>query len=194
MNENVQQQAYFTEKWLCIVVSILISIFLKISKCDEIKGRSALPPKGIELNETEIDWHLNELYQDDATLIKLLHDYYLSFPTDLVRKITPTRLSPRHIYGQFFQGKVVDQYYSSSKYGGFFIEAGAFDGETLSNTLFLEVERNWTGILVEANPDNFKHLQSRNRNVSSIETCLSRKIHPEVVDFDAARILFMLLY
>ena len=169
------------------MVLIILSIILRISKCEEMLGRSALP-KGIELNEIEIDWRLNVLDQEDPALIKILHDYYLSLPTDLVRNITPVKLTPRNIYGQFFQGKVVDQYYSSSKYGGFFIEAGAFDGETVSNTLFLEVERNWTGILVEANPDNFKHLQSRNRNVSSIETCLSRKIQAEVVDFDAARI------
>ena len=32
---------------------------------------------------------------------------------------------------------------------GFFIEAGADDLETDSNTLFFEIERGWTGILVE---------------------------------------------
>jgi FkbM family methyltransferase len=36
---------------------------------------------------------------------------------------------------------------------GFFIEAGANDGMTQSNTVFLERYRNWTGILVEPIPD-----------------------------------------
>ena len=81
---------------------------------------------------------------------------------------------------------MVDNYYSNSKYNGFFIEAGAYDGETLSNTLFLEINRNWTGLLVEADPESYKSLLSRNRNTSSIETCLSRKVTPEVVNFDAA--------
>ena len=36
--------------------------------------------------------------------------------------------------------------------GGFFIEAGADDGELLSNTLYLEFKRGWTGLLVEPNP------------------------------------------
>ena len=83
---------------------------------------------------------------------------------------------------------VVDRYYSKSKYNGFFIEAGAYDGEAISNTLFLEIERNWTGLLVEPNPESYKSLLSKNRNTSSVETCLSRKVTPEVVNFDAASI------
>lgn len=33
---------------------------------------------------------------------------------------------------------------------GFFLEAGALDGEFISNTLYLERELGWTGLLVEA--------------------------------------------
>ena len=35
---------------------------------------------------------------------------------------------------------------------GFFIECGALDGETRSNSLFLEMVNEWTGILIEADP------------------------------------------
>jgi hypothetical protein len=35
---------------------------------------------------------------------------------------------------------------------GFFIEAGADEGEFLSNTLYFELKRGWTGLLVEPNP------------------------------------------
>jgi FkbM family methyltransferase len=38
------------------------------------------------------------------------------------------------------------------KRGGFFVEIGAFDGVTHSNTYLLEKEFGWTGILVEPNP------------------------------------------
>ena len=47
--------------------------------------------------------------------------------------------------------------------GGFFIEAGAFDGETISNTLHFELNRGWTGLLVEPDPVAFKVLKSKNR-------------------------------
>ena len=34
----------------------------------------------------------------------------------------------------------------------FFIEAGAFDGAFLSNSLYLEMKHNWTGLLVRTIP------------------------------------------
>ena len=37
---------------------------------------------------------------------------------------------------------------------GFFVECGAFDGETRSNTLNLERDLGWTGVLIEADPVN----------------------------------------
>ena len=45
-----------------------------------------------------------------------------------------------------FLDKVI---FKSSVREGFFIEAGADDLLKDSNTLFFELERNWTGILVE---------------------------------------------
>ena len=48
------------------------------------------------------------------------------------------------LYGQFNQVTVVDRLLGR-KEQGFFIEAGAFDGEFLSNTLFFEVMRSWSG-------------------------------------------------
>ena len=39
--------------------------------------------------------------------------------------------------------------FKSKLHNGFFIEAGADDLITDSNTLFFEIERSWTGILIE---------------------------------------------
>ena len=44
---------------------------------------------------------------------------------------------------------------------GFFIEAGAYDGEFLSNTLFFELKQRWTGLLIEPNPDAFEELNKK---------------------------------
>lgn len=46
--------------------------------------------------------------------------------------------------------------------GGFFVEAGGFDGFTQSNTYFLERFREWRGILIEPIPE-FAALARRNR-------------------------------
>ncbi|KAG8232355.1 hypothetical protein J437_LFUL008823 [Ladona fulva] len=66
---------------------------------------------------------------------------------------------------------------------GFFVEAGALDGETRSNTLFLEKELGWRGLLVEADPYNFAHLVKRNRKAWSTPTCLSTQPYPMMVSF-----------
>lgn len=42
---------------------------------------------------------------------------------------------------------------------GFYIEAGAFDGEIRSNSLFYELKKGWNGLLVEPNPDAFADLK-----------------------------------
>lgn len=45
---------------------------------------------------------------------------------------------------------------------GYFLEIGANDGFTLSNTVYLERNFNWNGILVEANPKYYNSLKNRN--------------------------------
>ena len=47
--------------------------------------------------------------------------------------------------------------------GGVFVEFGALDGTTTSNTLFFERERNWRGLCIEAHPDAFRKLVERRK-------------------------------
>ena len=76
--------------------------------------------------------------------------------------------------------------FSTGKKNGFFIEAGAFDGELYSNTLLLEMRHNWTGLLVEPLPEAYQALLTKNRKAYSIETCLSTEKRVTQVNFDAA--------
>ena len=66
---------------------------------------------------------------------------------------------------------------------GFFIECGAADGVMFSNTLFLERQRSWTGLLVEANYHMFQKLTKVNRNVYATNSCLSTKKGTQLVSF-----------
>ena len=54
-----------------------------------------------------------------------------------------------------------DEIFKNRIKNGFFIEAGAYDGEIASNTLLFELEHNWTGLLIEPNPDAFEMLTKK---------------------------------
>lgn len=72
---------------------------------------------------------------------------------------------------------------------GFFIEAGAGDGEIISNSLYFELKYKWTGLLVEPNPDFHDALFSKHRNAWILPHCLSTKTTPIIVEFFADLLL-----
>jgi len=74
-------------------------------------------------------------------------------------------IDPRRIAKKYFD-------YDS----GFYIEAGAADGTTQSNTLFLEKERSWNGILIEPSPENYEKCLKARR--------LSKNFNCALVDYD----------
>ena len=73
--------------------------------------------------------------------------------------------------------------------GFFFVEAGAYDGKTISITLPFEKMLGWKGVLIEANPIAFEQLVHKRRKAWAINTCLSTKRHPETIMFDAEGIV-----
>jgi len=60
---------------------------------------------------------------------------------------------------------------------GFFVEIGGYDGERFSTTLFLQKERKWTGLLVDANPYIYKIMLKRNRKGNMMNACMSNNNH-----------------
>ena len=72
------------------------------------------------------------------------------------------------------------------KVGGLFFEAGASDEIHGSSTLKLETQFGWAGLLVEADPDNYKKLLKSNRKSQLVGTCTSWTKHPEVALFEKA--------
>jgi FkbM family methyltransferase len=62
-------------------------------------------------------------------------------------------------YSQFEQDKTVYENYFKTKTDGYFVDIGAHDGVTFSNSKFFE-ELGWKGVCVEPNPLIFKQLQS----------------------------------
>lgn len=61
-------------------------------------------------------------------------------------------LSPTPLFfSQSGQDRVIDRLLGGKR-DGVFVDVGGYDGVTGSNTLFFEVFRNWTGILIEPSP------------------------------------------
>ncbi|XP_068221071.1 uncharacterized protein [Palaemon carinicauda] len=70
---------------------------------------------------------------------------------------------------------------------GFFLEAGALDGEFISNTLHLERELGWTGLLIEADPVLYAALPDKHRRSWSSQSCISPNSYAEVRTFESYR-------
>ena len=85
---------------------------------------------------------------------------------------------PPQVGGSQFVDKLLD-----GRRDGFFVECGAFIGEEYSDTLFFELERNWTGILIEAHPDYHRAILTKNRRALVLRACLSAGRRPEYVRF-----------
>mmetsp|Transcript_9708 Transcript_9708/g.17062 ORF Transcript_9708/g.17062 Transcript_9708/m.17062 type:complete len:364 (-) Transcript_9708:36-1127(-) len=65
----------------------------------------------------------------------------------------------------------------------FFVESGARDGEFHSNTLFLEREKGWNGVLIEPSTEEYPHLLEKQRKCYSWHGCLSPTGRSEQVQF-----------
>jgi len=96
----------------------------------------------------------------------------------------PSTTRPRKLFrrtrkdsSQYGQSTYVDKLLFGRR-NGFFVECGAADGETISNSLFFELQRNWTGILIEVNAGLHHKLLQKNRRAYVLKACLSPERRP----------------
>ncbi|ROT71274.1 hypothetical protein C7M84_010413 [Penaeus vannamei] len=78
-------------------------------------------------------------------------------------------------FSQSNQSTYADKEFLHGMTNGFFVEMGAVDGELMSNSLYFERALNWTGLLVEPNPEDFHTLTTRGRKAYSIHAAASPK-------------------
>jgi FkbM family methyltransferase len=71
---------------------------------------------------------------------------------------------------------------------GFYVELGAYDGFTNSNTFFLEKKKNWKGILIEPSLNNFLSciFYRKKKNKLFCNACVSFEYNKKYVDFEYA--------
>jgi FkbM family methyltransferase len=85
---------------------------------------------------------------------------------------------------QLGQDRIVDEYLHGKRHG-VFVDIGAYDGLTFSDTLMLERERDWTGICIEPLPDMFSEMR-QNRSCVCVQACIGNREEGEV-EFLAVR-------
>ena len=149
----------------------------------------------------KIYWNLNDMRQDDPTLIEFLKKEILIPPPNIKQPLN-LKTTP-NLKGQFNQVPKIEEVLGlptqpnptqpnptqPNPTPGFYIEAGAADGESISNTLYFEMHHGWTGLLVEPNPDNLAKLIDLHRNAWILPHCLSTKSHVEMVTFEISDLL-----
>lgn len=69
---------------------------------------------------------------------------------------------------------------------GFFVDIGAHDGVTISNTYLLDRRYGWVGLCIEANPVTFELLR-QSRRATCLNICLDRE--PGEVEFATRGVL-----
>jgi len=116
--------------------------------------------------------------QDDPELIQIIKQKYLIPPSDGDYNIHAEQDT------SMGQAQTVRKILNN-KHDGHFIECGALDGETRSNSLFLEMENDWQGILIEADPISLAKIRSKNRKAWLVPACLSTKKETMYVTFAA---------
>lgn len=72
---------------------------------------------------------------------------------------------------QLGQDAWVAQHIHKHKRGGYFVDIGAHDGKSLSNTYAFEKYYGWTGICVEPMPDKFPLLKAARPNSICLDVC-----------------------
>jgi len=82
------------------------------------------------------------------------------------------QLSQEGYFSQYGQDKYIIEELFKHMRGGFFIDIGANDGVTLSNTYLLEKSLGWTGIAIEPIPRVYEKLR-RNRSCLAVNACIS---------------------
>ena len=83
-------------------------------------------------------------------------------------------------YSQHKQDIYLLKHFFPKKRSGFFVELGAYDGVSISNTYFFEKYRDWSGICIEPMAEPYEKLV-QNRQCICLNRCVSDRI--ETVHF-----------
>lgn len=153
---------------LLLILLILIGIKIKLTNQLKFNLQAELNRPDLQLNESV--WGYPPVAFPRASMIDV--EYHMP---DFQLNRTLSKSLGSHDSGDWSQdgqSLIVDTLLNG-KENGFYVEVGADDGENFSNSLFFEVFRRWSGILIEPNQESFAHVQQLNRKALLLNTCVS---------------------
>ena len=167
---------------LCCIVFITVLQFWWIFtlKCEDNNNDSVTLYTSSQVDQLENGYGK----QLDPFLTDFIYQRWIVGPSEKEVGLSlrePSTVDPSQVGQAIFVDNLLNH-----KTGGFFVECGAANGETFSNSLYLERFKSWTGLLVEANPVYFKEILRTNRKVFSINSCLSTINKTQKVEFKPA--------
>ncbi len=130
------------------------------------------------LDLTRLDENLKTLDQKDLRLIQYTRVRYLTPPSKLAYNSKKGAGDNASEYGVWIRD------FFKSKHDGLFIEVGAHDWVTESDTIYLEKMLGWSGLLVECNLQQVPILRRLHRKAWIAEVCLSKDSHPGSVRWE----------
>ena len=149
---------------LCLLCALVMLYYIHITSL-EVPQFKVLPPN----SNNALDYENGFTNQMHSGLANYLSQRWILAPSLYSLNLdNPAQKD----FSQVGQTKFVDDLLAQRR-DGFFVECGAASGEELSNTLFFERERGWSGLLIEANPELFQQLLQKNRHAYLVNACLS---------------------
>ncbi|XP_042224867.1 uncharacterized protein LOC121868377 isoform X2 [Homarus americanus] len=115
----------------------------------------------------------------DPALLSMVKESYLT-PPPANPDTTPFDID-EHVWNRLVDWNVMQENLKEiwkNQAPGVFVEVGVVDGEFMSQTLMLEKNYSWTGLLIEPDPRSFRILQERRRNAWTSPVCIHYS-HPE---------------
>lgn len=157
----------------------------------QLRGKNFLNFKSKKLlNFNQEENLIKKLKKNSRIRLEVQPNQSIQIVEPLPNKKYKLKQPDSRFYSQILQDKILVSLLNSSylnsinaSYNGIFIEAGAYDGETHSNSLYLERNLNWTGLLIEPSIENYKNLMSINRKAYSVNNCLSSTNETDIYRF-----------
>jgi len=163
------------------MVLVMIPLFLRLPV--KLEDMDVVTKKEIDQKSINLDYLKTCLTTTTGELIirKGSGTYNIAKPLGVLLSNEDNQTNIDQVYSrkswsQYGQDLWVDTYFGQKR-GGIFVEVGGYDGETHSNTLLLEKERGWNGILVEANPYSFQLMEHKDRSCWMAHACIQSHNH-----------------